>query len=185
MSLLEDVGLLGYKHVLVPPDPNICLQVADDFDLLKDPSLYRCLIGKLLYFTVSRPDITFAINKLSQFVSRPGKTHLGSAYYLLLYLKSSPGYDIFLSASPSFQSRAFTDVDWGSCIYTRRSSTVFCVFLGDSMVSWKAKKQSTISRSFAEAEYQAMATTTCELVWLANLLSELQVSFYPACLIVL
>lgn len=90
-------------------------------------------------------------------------------------MKNAPGRGIFLAHSPSFQLKAFSDADWGSCLDTRRSTTGFCVFLGDSLVSWKVKKQTTISRSSAEAEYRALAATTCELIWLTNLLHELQV----------
>ena len=73
------------------------------------------------------------------------------------------------------QIKAFFDADWGSCAYSKRLIIRFCVFLGDSLISWKAKKQSTISRSFAKAKYRAMTTTTSKLVWLKQLLQDFDV----------
>ena len=81
----------------------------------------------------------------------------------------------FFSSSSSLQLKAFSDVDWDSYLDTRKSITGFCNFIGDSLVSWKAKKQTTISQSSTEAEYRALASTTSELVWLHQLLKDFQV----------
>ncbi|PON99369.1 hypothetical protein TorRG33x02_049120 [Trema orientale] len=154
-------------------DPKLKLSTTEG-DLLPDASAYRCFIGRLLYLTLSHPDITFAVHKLSQFLSRPRLPHLKAAHHLLRYLKHRPGQGLFFSASSSLQVKAFSDADWGSCPDTRKSVTGFCIFLGDSLVSWKAKKQSTISRSSAEAEYRALAATTSEILCLQNLLHDFQ-----------
>ena len=154
---------------------------------IKSPSLYRRLVGRLLYLTISRPDITFAVHKLSQFVSQPRSTHLSAVHHLLRYLKGHPGQGLFFSSSSDIQLKAyseasslklqaFSDSDWASCPDTRKSVTGFCVFLGNSLVSWRAKKQTTVSRSSAEAEYRALAATTSELVWLQQLLCDFHVS---------
>ena len=82
---------------------------------------------------------------------------------------------MFPRESP-IQLLVFSDADWGGCIDSQRSVTGYCFFLGRSLVSWKMKKQSTVSRSSSEAEYRALASTTYELQWLTYLLNDLKVS---------
>lgn len=79
---------------------------------------------------------------------------------------------VFYSSQCDFKVQAYSDVDWGTCIDTRRSLTGFCVFLGSGLLSWKCKKQPTVVASSAEAEYRAMSLTTRELVWISHLLND-------------
>ncbi|XP_022883385.1 uncharacterized protein LOC111400191 [Olea europaea var. sylvestris] len=96
-------------------------------------------------------------------MSQPRMPHLKAVHHLLRYLKGNPEQGIFFSShlhsNPIIPVRALSDADWGSCIDTRKSTTGFYIFVGNSMVSWKSKKQPTISRSSAKAEYRALAST--------------------------
>ena len=128
------------------------------------------LIGKLIYLTITRPEITYSVNTLSQFMQEPRKPHLEAVHRVLRYLKNAPGQGLLFPSHGKLQLTGFCDVDWGGCLNTRRSVTGYCVFLGNSLISWKSKKQVTVSRSSTESEYRSMALTICELTWLRYLL---------------
>ena len=182
LQLLEDFGFLTLKPNSNPMNPRESLQ-AGNSDLLDDPTSYPRLVGRLLYLTITRPDITFAVHTLSQFLSVPRSSHLKATHHLLRYLKGEPGMGLFFSAASSLQVRAFSDDDWATCPDSRRSITGYCVFLGDSLISWKSKKQHIVSHSSAEAEYRALAATASEISWLQQLLRDFNIfSTSPALL---
>ncbi|XP_042027233.1 secreted RxLR effector protein 161-like [Salvia splendens] len=110
------------------------------------------------------PDITFAVHKLSQYVSKPCDEHWEATEKILKYLKGTPGHGLFYSSDSNSTLSIFSDADWAACPDTRRSMTGYCLFLSSPLVSWKAKKQHTVSRSSVEAEYRAMAHATCKVV---------------------
>ena len=174
--MLEDTGLLAAKPSSVPFDPNLKLSSTDG-EPLADPTSYRRLIGRLIYLTNTRPDISFVVQHLSQYVSNPLAPHYQAATKVLRYLKSSPAKGILFSASSNLKLYVFADSDWARCPTTRKSITGFCVVLGASLISWKSKKQNTVSRSSTEAEYRALASLTCELQWLQYLFNDFQISF--------
>ncbi|KAL0451791.1 UNVERIFIED_CONTAM: Retrovirus-related Pol polyprotein from transposon RE1 [Sesamum latifolium] len=136
---------------------------------------FRRLVGRLLYLSFTRPDISFGAQQLSQFVHAPCQVHLDAALHLVRYLKGCPERGLFFPASNSFTLTGYCDADWASCVDTRRSLTCYCIFLGGALISWKTKKQTTVARSTVEAEYRSLATTACELQWVTYLLSDLLV----------
>ncbi|GAU41219.1 hypothetical protein TSUD_128950 [Trifolium subterraneum] len=165
-------GLLGSKPAITPLDPSVKLH-QDNGETYADISSYRRLIGKLLYLTNTRPDISFATQQLSQFLHKPTVTHYKAACRVVRYLKHSPGKGLMLPRNSEIQILGYSDADWAGCLDTRRSTSGYCFFLGMSLVSWKAKKQVTVSRSSSEADYRALSTATCELIWLLFLLRDL------------
>lgn len=175
LILLEDAGLLGCKPSSIPMDPTLHL-TKDMGTLLPSPTAYRELIGRLLYLTITRPDITFVVHQLSQFLSAPTDTHLQAAHKILRYLKNNPGQGLMYSANSELCLNVFADADWATCKETRRSITGFCVYLGSSLISWKSKKQAVVSRSSTEAEYRSLALATCEIIWINQLLRDLLVT---------
>ena len=131
---------------------------------LSDPSSYRRLVGRLIYLTITRPDLTYAVHILSQFMHYPRHGHWDAAYRLLRYLKFSPGQGILLLSSNDLSLHIYYDSDWASCPMTRRSVTGYYVSLSSTPISWKTKKQPTVSRSSAEAKCRAMANATSEAI---------------------
>jgi hypothetical protein len=171
LDILRDSGLLAAKPVTFPMEANLKLS-KDSGTLLPDPSQYRRLIGRLIYLTITRPDIAYPVQVLSQYMASPRQPHLDAALRILRYLKHAPGQGLLYPSHSDFKLKAFCDSDWAGCFDTRRSTTDFCVYLGASLISWKSKKQHTVSRSSAEAEYRSMASCSCELTWIIALLRD-------------
>lgn len=108
LELLSSTGMLGCKPSSVPIIPNVKM-FKEDGDLLTEKEQYRRLVGKLMYLTVTRPDITFAVNKLCQFSSAPRTTHLDALYRVLQYIKGTVGQGMFYSASDDLTLKFFAD----------------------------------------------------------------------------
>ncbi|RVW16747.1 Retrovirus-related Pol polyprotein from transposon RE2 [Vitis vinifera] len=148
LDILEETGMLDYKPVDTPMDPNVKL-VPGQEEPLRDPGRYRQLVGKLNYLTITRQDISFPVSVVSQFLQSPCDSHWDAVV-------------------------GYTDADWAGSPTDRRSTSGYSVFIGGNLISWKSKKQDVVARSSAEAEYRAMALATCELIWLRHLLRELR-----------
>ncbi|KAK9053074.1 hypothetical protein SSX86_029704 [Deinandra increscens subsp. villosa] len=157
-----------------PLPPNLQL-LTDAGPVYPDPLQYRRLVGKLNYLTHTRPDLSFAVQFLSQFMQSPHVPHWDAALHTLGYVQATTTQGLFFNNSPDFSLEAFCDADWASCPNTRKSVTGFVILLGGSPISWKSKKQPTVSLSSAEAEYRSMRRVTSELTWLTRLLHEFSV----------
>ncbi|XP_020548154.1 uncharacterized protein LOC110011709 [Sesamum indicum] len=172
-DIIHDSGLDNANPVHTPLP--LGLKLSSCGTVLEDPESYRRLIGRLLYLGFTRPDVSYGAQQLSQFVHRPCKEHLAAALHLVKYLKGTSTKGLFFPAHNSFSLTGYCDADWASCPDSRRSLTGYCIFLGSALISWKTKKQPTVSRSTAEAEYRSLAATVCELQWISYLLKDFQV----------
>ncbi|XP_021846221.1 uncharacterized mitochondrial protein AtMg00810-like [Spinacia oleracea] len=174
LDLLEEYGLSHYKA-------NHQKLAADVGESLPHPEVYQQLVGKLIYLTITRPDIAYAVHVLRKFMHAPTSIHLQAAKRVLRYLSGAPGQGLLLASKSSAHLTAFCDSDWARCQTTRRSTSGFCILLGESPIPWKSKRRSVVSRSSAEAEYRAMALTVCEVMWLQQLLQDLGIKNMGHC----
>ena len=174
-DLLARACLSDQRTVDTPMELVVHLRPTDG-EPLEDPTRYRHLVGSLVYLGITRPDISHAVHILSQFVSAPTQLHYSHLLRVLRYLRGTSSRRLFFPCSSSLQLQAYSDATWASDHCDRRSLSAYCVFLGSSLIAWKTKKQTAVSRSSAEAELRAMATLTAEVTWLRWLLDDFGVS---------
>ncbi|XP_074377072.1 uncharacterized protein LOC141718593 [Apium graveolens] len=179
MDLLSDFDCSTSSPVVTPLDLSIKL-LPDQGALLTDASEYRRLIGKLNFLTNTRPDLSFCVQHLSQFMSSPRQPHWDAAIHVLKYLRNDPGQGLLYTKNSSLTLEAYCDADWASCPNSRRSVSGFVILLGGNLIFWKSKQQHTVSLSSAEAEYRSLRRLTTELAWLSRLLYELDAAIYIA-----
>ncbi|XP_057803015.1 secreted RxLR effector protein 161-like [Salvia miltiorrhiza] len=141
--------------------------------LFDDPTMYRSTVGALQYLTITRPDIAYSVNKLSQFLAAPTTLHWTACKRLLRYLKGTASLRLSFKPSATSQIIGYSDADWAGSVDDRRSTGGHCIYLGSNLITWSAKKQDVVSRSSAESEYRSLANATTDIVWLHALCSEL------------
>uniref|UniRef100_A0A251RWD9 Putative zinc finger, CCHC-type n=1 Tax=Helianthus annuus TaxID=4232 RepID=A0A251RWD9_HELAN len=139
----------------------------------RDATHYRSIVGALQYLTITRPDIAYAVNQVSQFLHAPTVAHFQEVKRILRYLKGTIALGLHYSRPTHTTLLGYSDADWARCLETRRSTYGYSIFLGGNLISWSAKKQPTVARFSCESEYRAMANTAAEIVWLTHLLQEL------------
>uniref|UniRef100_A0A2N9J0Y8 Integrase catalytic domain-containing protein n=1 Tax=Fagus sylvatica TaxID=28930 RepID=A0A2N9J0Y8_FAGSY len=170
-DLLKKHNMLDCKPASSPSCPNTRLSLHDG-DPLPDPHAYRSMVGALHYLTFTRPDISFVMHQVCQYMSTPTTIHLAAAKRILRYIRGSFNHGIEFTPGPLSLS-GYTDIDWAGDPDDRRSTSGFLVYLGHNAITWSAKKQATVSRSSIESEYRALAIASAELCWVRSLLKDL------------
>ena len=175
-DLLARTNMLASKGVNTPMllDEKLTLNGGDILSA-EDTTRYRSVVGTLQYLSLTRPDISYCVNRVCQFLSSPTTVHWVAVKMILRYLHQTIDYGLRFTKSGSSLLSAFSDADWAGNPDDRRSTGGYAIFLGGNLVSWASRKQSTVSRSSTEAEYKAVADTTAELIWIQVLLRELGV----------
>nr|GEY79166.1 ribonuclease H-like domain-containing protein [Tanacetum cinerariifolium] len=174
VEILEKARMVKFNSSQAPVDTES--KLGDDGDRIFNPTLYRSLAGFLQYLTFTRPDISYAVHQICLYMHDPREPHFSALKQILRYVRGAIDYGLQLFSSSTTSLVAYSDADWVGCPTTRRSTLGYCVFLCNNLLSWSFKRQPTLSRSSAEAEYCGVANAVAKTYWLRNLLRELHTS---------
>ncbi|KAL4573020.1 hypothetical protein LXL04_019813 [Taraxacum kok-saghyz] len=155
-----------------PSDPYS--RLVKDGDPFADPKLYRQVVGSLQYATITRPDIAYSVNRVCQYMHSPTNRHWQAVKRILRYLNGTKNYCLHFKPTHATGLHAFSDSGWNSDLDDSRSQYGYAIFHGSNLISWTSRKQKVVARSSTEAEYRSLAYTTAELLWLEQLIADLQ-----------
>ena len=165
VDILDCAHMEDCKPCSTPVDTNPKVSATDGAPVA-DASEFRSLTAALQYLTFTRPDIAYAVQQVCLHVHDPREPRLTALKRILRYVKGTLHLGLLLRPSSATDLVVYTDADWAGCPDTRKSTSGYVVFLGDCLISWSSKRQTTVSRSSAEAEYRAVANGVAEASWL-------------------
>ena len=176
-KVLSRFGFSDCQSAPTPYDPSVLLR--KNQRIARDQLRYSQIIGSLMYLAnATRPDISFAVSKLSRFVSNPGDDHWRALERVLRYLKGTMSYGIHYTGYPKVLE-GYCDANWISDADEMYATSEYVFLHGGGTVSWKSCKQTILTRSTAEAELAALDTATVEAEWLRDFLMDLLVVEKP------
>nr|GEY86925.1 ribonuclease H-like domain-containing protein [Tanacetum cinerariifolium] len=181
IEILEKAHMVNCNSSRTPVDSES--KLGADGDPISDLTLYRSLAGSLQYPIFTRPDISYVVQQVCLYMHDLREPHFSALKRVLRYVHGTLEYGLQLFSSSTTDLVAYSNVDWAGCPTTRRSTFSYCVFLGNNLLFWSVKRQPTLSRSSAEAEYHGVANAVAETCWLRNLLRELHTSLSSATLV--
>ena len=134
LDILQDTSYLGSKPVATPMEPNLKL-MPNEVDFVDDSYTYRRLMGKLIYLTITRFNISYAVSIVSQFMTNPRVPHMNAIIRILKYLKNAPNHGLFYRSFGHLCIKGCTDADWAGSPSDRKSTTGYCTFICDNLVT--------------------------------------------------
>ncbi|XP_073153354.1 uncharacterized protein [Henckelia pumila] len=170
-ELLKKFGMENCSAANTPMSASIKLD-KDEAGLSVDQTLFRGIIGFLLYLTASRQDIMFSVGLCARFQSDPKQSHYNAAKRILKYLKGTQNVGLWYPKDSSFNLIGYSDADYGGCRIDHKSTSGTCKFLGDRLISWFSKKQTSIATSTAESKYLAAESCCAPLLWIQHQLRD-------------
>ncbi|XP_021995899.1 uncharacterized mitochondrial protein AtMg00810-like [Helianthus annuus] len=173
LDIIARAGMQSCNPVTTPVDTHSKLSAHSVKDF-HDPTLYRNLAGALEYLTFTWADISYAVQQICMHMHAPKTDHWNALKRIIRYIKGTIYYGLTLCPSANPSLLAYTYADWAGFPDTRLSTSGYWVYYGDNLISWSSKRQPTISRSSAEAEYRGVANVVAEICGLRNLLLELR-----------
>ncbi|KAK9723638.1 hypothetical protein RND81_05G014700 [Saponaria officinalis] len=175
-ELLKRFGMETSKPISTPMATTTKLS-SDENGKVIDVTIYRGMIGSLLYLTASRPDIMFSVCACARFQSQPRESHLTAIKRILRYLIGTQGLYLWYPLDCNFDLRGYSDADYAGCLVDRKNTSRIATFVGPCLVTWGSKKQSTVVLSTAEIKYVAATLVCSQLLWLKQQLQDYGVSF--------
>jgi hypothetical protein len=171
LEILERAGMTACKPCSTPV--NTQAKRSSDGSPVPESTLYRNLVGALHYLTFTRPNITYTV-QVCLYMHDPREPHLTVVKRIIRYRHGIVDLELFVArASSPHTLTVYTDADWAESPDTHRSTSGYVVFLSDCLISWSSKRQLTVSRSSAEAEYRVVANSVTKATWRHQLLLEL------------
>ncbi|XP_044511268.1 secreted RxLR effector protein 161-like isoform X1 [Mangifera indica] len=165
------------KSYKTPMAANTKLFIGDS-EPYSDPTQYRSTIGALQYLTMTRPDLSFVVNKLSQFLKNPSQLQWQACKRVLRYIKGTLSFGLLIKPAKCFSIKVYIDADWAGNLSDRRSTSGFAMYFGGNLVQWGSRKQRVGALSSTEAEYRAVSEASTEIAWLNSLLNELKLQCF-------
>ncbi|KAD4180452.1 hypothetical protein E3N88_29043 [Mikania micrantha] len=175
-DVLKRFSMLDCKPISTPIQPNHGIEPDIKGELI-DATLYRGMIGSLMYLTASRPDIVFATSICARYQSKPKVSHLIAVKRILHYLKGTPNTGLWYPKDDNYSFHAYSDSDYGGCKTDSKSTTGGAQFLGEKLVSWQCKKQTSVATSTCEAEYVAAVSCCSQVLWIQQQMRDYALNF--------
>ncbi|XP_040370262.1 uncharacterized protein LOC112183342 isoform X3 [Rosa chinensis] len=170
-NLVKKFGLEYAKAVTNPMSTSVKL-TEDLTGKSVDQTLYRSMIGSLLYLTASRPDISYSVGVCARFQANPKESHLEAVKRIIRYVSGTATCGVYFTFDSNIEIAGYSDADWGGNLKDRKSTSGGCFFIGNNMVAWHSKKQNCISLSTAEAEYVAAGSCCTQMLWMKQMLRD-------------